>query len=145
MTSFTPVSATLGGVLLGVASTLLLLLDGRILGVSGIVGGLPFAARGDRAWRGLFLAGMLAGGVALAVLDRGLLASAQEQTVPVAIAAGALVGVGTRMSRGCTSGHGLCGLARLSRRSFVATGVFMAAGALTVLVARHVLHARGGQ
>lgn len=140
---FTPLSAASGGVLLGIASSLLFVLDGRILGISGIVGGIRAAPPGDRSWRGVFVAGLLSGGIALCLFDRGALAGASEQTVPVAVAAGILVGLGTRMSNGCTSGHGLCGLARLSKRSLVATLVFMAAAALTVFVVRHVLHAGG--
>jgi len=143
MTHFTPVSAALGGVLLGIASSLLFVLNGRILGISGIIGEVPAAPSGDRAWRVVFLAGLLLGGIVLLVFDRSALALASEQTVPVAIAAGVLVGVGTRMSNGCTSGHGLCGIGRLSKRSLVATLVFMATGALTVFVVRHLLHAGG--
>lgn len=139
---FTPVSALAGGILLGVASSLLFVLDGRILGISGILGGLA-ADPGDRRWRVAFLAGLLAGAVAVLLFDREALACASEQTLPVALAAGVLVGVGTRLGNGCTSGHGLCGLARLSKRSLVATLTFMAAGALTVFVVRHVLRAGG--
>jgi uncharacterized membrane protein YedE/YeeE len=142
MSHFTPVSAALGGTLLGIASSLLFVLNGRILGISGIVGEMP-AASGDRSWRALFLAGLLLGGLLLLFFDRSALAFATEQTVPMALAAGVLVGIGTRMSNGCTSGHGLCGLARLSKRSLVATLVFMATGALTVFVVRHLLHAGG--
>jgi uncharacterized membrane protein YedE/YeeE len=126
--------------MLGVASSVLLLFNGRILGISGIVGRLPAAPAGDRAWRVVFLAGLLCGGAAVALFDRGLLASAAEQTTGVAIVAGLLVGVGTRLANGCTSGHGLCGIARLSKRSIAATAVFMATGAATVFVARHLLH-----
>ena len=140
MSHFTPLASGLGGVLLGVASSLLFLTNGRILGVSGIVGGLPAALSGDRLWRVVFLAGMLTGGLALLLASPGSLALASESTVPVALGAGVLVGVGTRLSNGCTSGHGLCGLARLSRRSLVATLVFMACAAMTVLLVRHVLH-----
>lgn len=142
MSHFTPWAACAGGALLGVAASILFALNGRILGISGIVGRLP-SATGDRAWRVVFLAGLLTGGVAFALLDRGALATASEGGWPLALAAGALVGVGTRMSNGCTSGHGLCGLARLSPRSLVATLVFMATGAITVFVARHVAHAGG--
>jgi uncharacterized protein len=138
---FTPLSATVGGVLLGIAASLLFALNGRILGISGIVGGIPLAAPGERSWRWLFLAGLLVGALALRLFDPEALPAASEQTVPVAVAAGILVGVGTRMGNGCTSGHGLCGLARLSKRSLVATLVFMGVAALTVFVVRHVLHA----
>ena len=143
MEHFTPVASGLGGILLGVASSLLFLVNGRILGVSGIVGGMPGAPPGDRLWRVVFLAGMLAGGLTLLASNRGALALASESTIPVALGAGVLVGVGTRLSNGCTSGHGLCGLARLSRRSLVATLVFMACAAVTVFVMRHVVHAGG--
>ncbi len=130
---------TIGGLLLGAASSLLFWFNGRICGVSGIVGDLPSAATGDRAWRVAFVAGLLAGGAGLAFLRYNLLALASEGTVEAAVLAGLLVGFGTRMSRGCTSGHGLCGIARLSRRSFVATLAFMAAGMATVFVTKHVL------
>jgi hypothetical protein len=144
MNSFTPVAASLGGLLLGVASSLLFVANGRILGISGIVGQLPVTTGSDRSWRLVFLAGLLTGALAVLWFDRSALAFASEQTVPVSIAAGALVGFGTRLGKGCTSGQGLCGIARLSRRSIVATLVFMATGALTVFVVRHVLHLGGG-
>jgi uncharacterized membrane protein YedE/YeeE len=147
MGHFTPLSATLGGVLLGLASSLLFLTNGRILGVSGILSGAvappTSVPRGDRLWRLVFLAGILTGGLAVLVLDRGALAFASEQTVPLALVAGVFVGVGTRIGGGCTSGHGLCGIARLSKRSIVATSVFIASGAVVVFIVRHVLHAAG--
>ena len=143
MNHFTPLAATAGGLLLGVAASLLFVGSGRILGISGIVGELPVTTGGDRAWRLVFLAGLLTGAVVILMFDRSALAFASEQTVPAAIAAGVLVGFGTRMGNGCTSGHGLCGMARLTRRSILATLVFMATGALTVFVARHVLHLGG--
>jgi uncharacterized membrane protein YedE/YeeE len=139
MNHFTPVTAMLGGLLLGLASSLLFAANGRILGISGIVGAIPRTAGADRSWRLVFLAGLLTGSLGLLVVDRSTLAFASEQTVPVAIAAGVLVGFGTRLGNGCTSGHGLCGVARLSKRSIVATLIFMATGALTVFVVRHVL------
>jgi len=140
MSHFTPLASGLGGILLGVASSLLFLANGRILGVSGIVGGMPAAPPGDRLWRVILLAGMFTGGLALLLVGRGALVLPSESTVPLALGAGVLVGVGTRLSNGCTSGHGLCGLARLSQRSLVATLVFMACAALTVFIVRHVLH-----
>jgi uncharacterized membrane protein YedE/YeeE len=136
---FTPLASAAGGVLLGVASSLLLLFNGRICGISGIIGGLPAAPHGDRAWRVAFFAGLLCGGGAFVLFDRGALALASEQTTGMALLAGVLVGAGTRLGNGCTSGHGLCGIARLSKRSIVATMVFMATGAATVFVTRHVL------
>jgi uncharacterized membrane protein YedE/YeeE len=144
MTHFTPGAALLGGLLLGVASSLLFFANGRILGISGIVGRIPLTTGSDRSWRLVFLAGLLTGGLAILGFDRSALAFASEQTVPIAILAGVLVGFGTRLGNGCTSGHGLCGIARLSKRSLVATLVFMATGAVTVFVVRHVLHLGGG-
>jgi uncharacterized membrane protein YedE/YeeE len=143
MGHFTPWASLLGGVLLGLASSLLFAANGRICGISGIVGGIPVALSNDRGWRVVFLAGLLSGGALLLVFDRGVLAWASEQSVSVAIVAGVLVGVGTRLGNGCTSGHGLCGIARLSPRSVVATVVFMLAGGVTVYLVRHVLGAGG--
>ena len=140
MHTFTPVASTLGGLLVGVAASLLFAADGRILGISGILGALPFA-HGDRAWRALFLLGLAVGGVLVALLSPGRLALASEQTTAIAVVSGALVGYGTRLGNGCTSGHGLCGIARFSRRSIVATVVFVATGMATVFVVRHVLGA----
>jgi uncharacterized protein len=144
MNQFTPVSATLGGLLLGIASSLLFVANGRILGISGIVGRIPLTTGSERSWRLAFLAGLLTGGVAILVVNRSALAFAGEQTVLTAAVAGVLVGFGTRLGNGCSSGHGLCGVARLSRRSITATLVFMATGALTVFVVRHVLKLGGG-
>jgi uncharacterized membrane protein YedE/YeeE len=142
--SFTPVSSTIGGVLLGIAASLLLLANGEVCGISGILGGAAFTKRADRLWRIVFLAGLLAGGALVAWADRPALALASEQSIWLAAVSGVLVGVGTRMGEGCTSGHGLCGIARFSGRSIVATLVFMATGAATVFVVRHVLGAGAG-
>ena len=138
---FTPWTSLAGGVLLGLASALFILLNGRILGISGIVGGLLPPKRGDISWRISFLLGLLA---APWVVQR--VAPAQWITSPridastgMVIVAGLLVGLGTRYASGCTSGHGVCGLSRLSPRSMVATGVFMAAGFAVVFVLRHWL------
>ena len=131
--------STIGGLILGAASSLLFSLNGRLCGVSGIVGDLPAAPNGDRSWRLAFVAGLLAGGGGLALVRHDLVALACEQSVGASIVAGVLVGIGTRMSRGCTSGHGLCGVARLSKRSCVATLLFMAAGVATVFVTRHLM------
>jgi uncharacterized membrane protein YedE/YeeE len=127
-----------GGALIGCSATLLLWSSGRIAGISGIVNGLATAPRGDRAWRAAFLAGlMLAGGVALAWLPD---APARHQTgsTPLLLAAGVLVGFGTRMGNGCTSGHGVCGLGRLSPRSAAAVLAFMLSAMATVYFVRHV-------
>jgi uncharacterized membrane protein YedE/YeeE len=139
MTEFTPVSASLGGALIGAASALLLVLNGRIAGISGIVGGLLGPQpHGERAWRLAFLGGLLAGGLVLGVALPSALA-ASPASLPVVIAAGLLVGLGTRIGSGCTSGHGICGISRLSARSLVATLTFMGTGMLTVLVTHHLL------
>lgn len=137
-THFTPWTALAGGLLLGLASALFILVNGRILGVSGIAGGLFRPAQGDVAWRLAFLAGMLVAPVLYALVAMPVAPRVDADWVTVVIA-GLLVGVGTRYGSGCTSGHGVCGLSRLSPRSLVATVEFMAAGFVTVYVVRHVL------
>ncbi len=138
--SFTPVSALAGGALIGLAAALLLLFSGRIAGISGIVGGLLRPQAGDVSWRLAFVIGLMAAPVAYP-LFAALPASGIESSDALIIVAGLLVGVGTRYGSGCTSGHGVCGLSRLSVRSLVATLLFMAAGFVTVFVARHLLGA----
>jgi len=138
MTHFTPWSALAGGALIGLAAVLLLWLDGRIAGVSGIAGGLWFSPRGDRVWRAMFVVGLIVGtGAWVAFSGR---ASVPRPTFPAGllVLAGLLVGYGTSLSGGCTSGHGVCGLARLSPRSLVATGVFLVVAIGTTFVVRHV-------
>jgi len=126
-----------GGALIGLAATLLLWSIGRIAGISGIVNGIVEGTRGDRGWRIAFIAGMMiAGAVALQFLPGP--ARAQTGATPLLLVAGFLVGFGTRMGNGCTSGHGVCGLGRLSKRSLAAVATFMAAGMATVLVVRHL-------
>jgi uncharacterized membrane protein YedE/YeeE len=126
-----------GGILLGLAATLALALDGRIAGVSGILSGL-FTAAGDRPWRVAFLLGLPTGAGLQALIAGGL--PQQISASPLLpVVAGLLVGVGTRLGSGCTSGHGICGLARRSPRSLAATAVFMAVAMATVFVVRHVL------
>jgi uncharacterized membrane protein YedE/YeeE len=139
--NFTPWASLAGGVLLGVASAVFILLNGRVLGISGILGGLLPPRAGDAGWRVAFLLGMLA-----APLVFGLLAPAGFVQAPridaglgAIVAAGLLVGLGTRYGSGCTSGHGVCGLSRLSPRSLVATLAFMGAGFAMVFVIRHLL------
>lgn len=139
--NFTPWSALAGGILLGLAAALFILVNGRVLGISGILGGLLPPRAGDAAWRVAFVLGMLA-----APWVYGLLAPAGFVQAPridagfaSIIAAGLLVGVGTRYGSGCTSGHGVCGLSRLSPRSLVATLAFMGAGFAMVLFVRHIL------
>ena len=138
MTNFTPLSAAIGGALIGLSSVLLMLLTGRIAGISGIFGGLLNRGSNDKGWRiafiaGLILAPLLAGGIGHAMPTPQLPAS-----WTVIIAAGLLVGFGTRLGGGCTSGHGICGVARLSVRSIAATGIFMLTAIVTVAITRHL-------
>lgn len=135
---FTPVASMAGGILIGLATALLLLANGRIAGISGILGGLLRPARGDTAWRLAFLLGLFV--APLAWLAMGAMPPAQIDHSPALLtASGLLVGIGTRFGSGCTSGHGVCGIARLSPRSLVATACFLAAAFVTVFVTRHVL------
>lgn len=138
--NFTPWTALAGGLVIGVAASLFVLLNGRIAGISGILGGLLTPAKGDAGWRVAFLAGMI-----VAPLLWSLVATLPPIDVnasyPVIVLAGLLVGIGTRYGSGCTSGHGVCGLSRFSPRSLVATVAFMAAGFVTVYLVRHVLGA----
>ena len=133
-------SALAGGGLIGAAAVLLMALEGRIAGISGIVGGLlPPTPASDKGWRIAFLVGLIAGPV-LVALALGIPAvGAPMVGIGGALLAGALVGLGTGLGSGCTSGHGVCGLARLSPRSLAATLTFMATAALTVLLLRHIL------
>lgn len=137
-THFTPWIALAGGILLGLAAAIFVLLNGRVLGISGIVGGLLRPRSGDIAWRVTFLLGML-----VAPWLYGLLAGPAQPRIDagwgMVVLAGLLVGVGTRYGSGCTSGHGVCGLSRMSPRSLVATLAFMGAGFVTVFLIRHVL------
>jgi uncharacterized membrane protein YedE/YeeE len=134
----TLVTVALGGVLIGTAASGLLWLNGRLAGISGIAGGLVTPRRGDVAWRAAFVLGLLAGGLVLTAVD-GAAFGSSPASLGVLAAAGLLVGVGTRLANGCTSGHGVCGLARRSVRSLAATATFMASAALTVYVVVHVL------
>lgn len=138
--NFRPWTALAGGILLGIASAAFILLNGRVLGISGIVGGLLAPRRADIGWRLSFLLGLLLAPTALSLLAPGLIRAPRiDAGTLTLIAAGLLVGFGTRYGSGCTSGHGVCGLSRLSPRSLVATLAFMAAGFATVFVIRHLL------
>jgi uncharacterized membrane protein YedE/YeeE len=139
-THFTPWASLAGGVLLGIAAAFFILVNGRILGISGIVGGLLPPRSGDAGWRIAVVLGMVAAPATLAwMVPEGLVADARIDAGDLAIViAGLLVGYGTRLASGCTSGHGVCGLSRLSPRSLVATGSFMAAGFATVYAIRHL-------
>ncbi|MBA3702599.1 MAG: YeeE/YedE family protein [Rubrobacteraceae bacterium] len=134
MEDFTPVSGLAGGMLIGLATALLMLFNGRIAGISGIVGGLLGRKASEVGWRAMFAAGLLLGALAYVLAVGGTFSVKVEASLPVMVAAGLLVGLGTRLGSGCTSGHGVSGIARLSRRSIVATLVFMGAAALTVFV-----------
>ncbi len=137
---FTPWTSLAGGLLLGVAAALFILLHGRVLGISGILGGLLSPKKGDTGWRLSFLLGMLAAPLVAGLLaPEGFLKAPRiDASYGLVVLAGLLVGVGTRYGSGCTSGHGVCGLSRLSPRSLVATLAFMAAGFLVVFLIRHV-------
>jgi uncharacterized membrane protein YedE/YeeE len=135
---FTPWASLAGGILLGVASALFILLNGRILGISGILGGLLRPQAGDVGWRLSFVAGLLAAPLLYFVVAGPTVARVDAGWATL-IVAGLLVGAGTRYGSGCTSGHGVCGLSRLSPRSLVATLAFMGAGFVTVFLARHAL------
>ena len=135
MHDFTPWPALAGGALIGLAASLLLLAAGRIAGISGITGGVLFPVRGDVRWRALFLIGLLSAGLAAALFAPESIGSSPRSFATLAVA-GLLVGVGTRLGNGCTSGHGVCGISRLAPRSIAATVVFMFTGMLAVIVSR---------
>lgn len=135
---FTPWLSLAGGILIGLASAAFLLLNGRIAGISGLVGGLLRAAPGERGWRLAFLAGLAAAPLAYA-LAAPLPAVRVDADYPALLLAGLLVGLGTRYGSGCTSGHGICGMARRSPRSAAATAAFMGAGFVTVYLLRHLM------
>ena len=138
--AFTPWTALAGGVIIGIATAIFALFNGRIAGISGIVGGLLKPLRGDISWRVAFVVGLL-GAPLLYALVTELPTPRIDAGYGALAVAGLLVGVGTRFGSGCTSGHGVCGLSRFSPRSLVATVVFMAAGFVTVFVLRHVIGA----
>ena len=136
--NFTPWASLAGGLLLGLASAIFILVNGRILGISGIIGGLLRPTSGDVGWRLAFVLGMLVAPL-LYLLLAGPVAVRIDASWATLVIAGLLVGVGTRFGSGCTSGHGVCGLSRLSPRSLVATLAFMGAGFVTVYLMRHLL------
>ncbi|NQW94876.1 MAG: YeeE/YedE family protein [Polaromonas sp.] len=137
--AFTPWSSLIGGMLIGLAAAMFVLLNGRIAGISGVLGGLLTPLRGDVLWRVAFVVGIVAAPLAYSFVLA--LPSVQiDAGYAALVAAGLLVGVGTRYGAGCTSGHGVCGLSRLSLRSLMATGTFMGAGFVTVYVHRHLFN-----
>ncbi len=145
MANFTPISAAIGGVLIGLSAVLLMMLNGRIAGVTGVFAGLIDPTGSDRAWRATFIAGLIAAPLSAALfvlpLPLPLPLPQMPASLTVVAVAGLLVGFGTRLSNGCTSGHGVCGIARLSPRSIAATAIFMAAAIVVVALTRHVFGA----
>jgi uncharacterized protein len=139
MANFTPLSAAIGGALIGLAAVLLMAFDGRIAGISGIADGLVNPRTGDRLWRLTCIIGLIAAPVAAALIGHEVPMPQMPTNYLIIAVAGLLVGFGTRLGNGCTSGHGICGIARLSSRSITATGVFMIAAIIVVALMRHVL------
>ncbi|HHK8583236.1 TPA: YeeE/YedE family protein [Vibrio parahaemolyticus] len=139
MLNVIPWESLFGGILLGISATILLLVNGKIAGISGIMNGIMSPKKGDYSWRLLFAVGIIAGGL-ISVLMLGVaVPSTANLSLGMVIAAGLLVGIGTRLGNGCTSGHGICGMGRLSKRSIVATCVFMAVAGLAVFVRLHLV------
>ena len=139
MHNFTPIASLIGGILLGLSGAAMLLMNGKVAGISGIFAGLLNPVKGDTLWKSCFVAGLLAGGLLLRILvpvayDFGIV-----RPFGMLMVAGLLVGFGTRLGNGCTSGHGVCGIGRLSPRSMVATATFIATGAIVVYLVNHVM------
>ncbi len=139
MTTFTPIAATIGGALIGLSAVLLMWLNGRIAGISGILQGAAFSRGAERSWRLAFVAGLVLGGALYVLVTDGTLLTREGVSPWLIVTAGLLVGVGTRLGSGCTSGHGVCGISRLSPRSLMATLSFMATGFAMTAMLRHVL------
>jgi hypothetical protein len=138
MAVFDPISALLGGALIGTAAALLMLLNGRIAGISGILAGTLTPASGDRSWRFAFIAGLIVAPIIIGISGMQLPQPEMPHSWLLIIVAGFLTCFGARMGGGCTSGHGVCGIARLSRRSIAATIIFMSSAIITVAIARHI-------
>ncbi|MEE9425515.1 MAG: YeeE/YedE family protein [Methylococcales bacterium] len=141
MDHFTPFSALIGGGLIGIAMILLFWFNGRIAGISGLIGGLFSRNTDDKSWRILFLAGLVLSGFIYHLYDPGIYSGMPVTSTPVLILGGFLVGFGTRMGNGCTSGHGLFGIARFSKRSIVATLLFISSAMVTVYLVQHMFGA----
>lgn len=139
MENFTPYSALAGGILIGLSATVMLLFNGRVTGISGMISGLVTPTKGEWSWRLVFLIGMMIGAVLFVFIFSGSLTPRTNFPLYLLIVGGFLVGFGTRLGNGCTSGHAICGIARFSPRSILATCVFMFSGGVTVFVIRHVL------
>ncbi|MBY0275777.1 YeeE/YedE family protein [Candidatus Binatia bacterium] len=142
MEHFTPLSSLIGGILIGLSATAMLGLLGRVAGISGIVGALLARDASGGPWRAAFVVGLLVGGGVFAVANPAAFAMTLDRSIPALVAAGLLVGFGSRLGSGCTSGHGVCGMARGSKRSMVATVTFMTTGALTALLVTRLLGGR---
>lgn len=139
MENFTPLSASIGGAQIGLAVVLLMVLNGRIAGISGVVSGAVFAETGDKLWRVMFMLGLIAA-PAIWMLAVGSVPPFEiTKNWPLIIAGGLLVGFGTRLGSGCTSGHGVCGLSRLSLRSMLSVVLFMSAGMASVAIVKTIL------
>jgi uncharacterized protein len=138
MANFTPISAAVGGALIGLSAALLMTLNGRIAGITGLFAGLIDPTGSERIWRATFIAGLIAAPLSAALLGLALPLPQMPASLAVIAAAGLLVGFGTRLANGCTSGHGVCGIARLSPRSIAATAIFMSAAIIVVALTRHV-------
>ena len=139
MTNFTPVSAAIGGGLIGLSAVLLMLLTGRVAGISGIFGGCLGFGTNDKGWRIAFVAGLILAPLIASWIGYAMPSPQMPASWAVVIAAGLLVGFGTRLGGGCTSGHGICGIARLSSRSIMATAIFIFTAIVVVTLTRHVL------
>ena len=139
MANFTPISAAIGGALIGLSAVLLMLFNGRIAGITGISAGIFDPLSSDRGWRGTFIVGLIAAPLSALLLGFKLPIPEMPTSYVTIAVAGLLVGFGTRLSNGCTSGHGICGIARLSPRSIAATGIFMIAAIVVVALTRHVI------
>jgi uncharacterized protein len=138
MANFTPISAAIGGALIGLSAVLLMLFNGRIAGVSGILGGLLNPQTTDRTWRVAFIAGLIAAPLTAALAGYAVPMPQLPGSTITIIVAGLLVGFGTRLGSGCTSGHGICGISRFSPRSIAATAIFMVAAIIVVALTHHV-------
>jgi len=139
MDHFTPLASLIGGMLIGLSASMLLLFNGKIAGISGIIAGTLSPAKNDTLWRIVFVAGLLVGGFLLRLLSPQTFVIGITRSWSALVVAGLLVGFGTRLGNGCTSGHGVCGLSRCSQRSLIATVTFIATGALTVYIINHLL------